>query len=105
MRDGDTYRVALAGELDLLTGQRLEHELDRLQATNAHEVFLDLSGLQFIDSVGIGVIIRANTRSRSHGKRLIILRGPDSVHRPFELMGLASRLPFVDHAPVEAARS
>lgn len=105
VRDGDSYRVALAGELDLLTGRQLEDELYRLEATNAHELVLDLSGLRFIDSVAIGVIIRANTRSRSHGKRLVILRGPDSVHRPFELIGLATRLPFVDRTPAVAARS
>ncbi len=96
-REGDIHVVAPAGELDLDTAQRLEDELTRVEATDAAAILLDLRGLGLVDSCGMGVVIRAS--ARAHGGRLSIVRGPAHVHRPFELSGLAARLPFVDAAP------
>lgn len=96
--DGDRRIIAVSGELDLASAWQLEIALRRAEATDAHEILLDLGGLQFIDSIGIQIVIHASDRSRTHGKRLQILSGPPSVHRAFELAGLASRLPFAERA-------
>lgn len=92
------------GALDRVTVRQLEEELQRVEALGAGEILLDLGGLEFIDSTGMRAVIGANRRARSHGHRLIILRGPDNVHRRFELSGLASRLPFVDHVDVASSQ-
>ena len=97
VRRGETHVVALAGELDLATVRQLEHQLERVEQTDAGAIVLDLRDLQVIDSAGMHVLIRASARSRTQSGRLTIVRGPDSVHRAFEICGLASRLPFVDH--------
>lgn len=97
LREGDTHVVALAGELDLGTAQDLEDELARVEATDPPKIVLDLRDLRLVDSSGMAVVIRAS--ARSDRARLNILRGPDSVHRPFELSGLAARLPFVEAPP------
>lgn len=90
--------IAPGGELDLESAKALDDELVRVERTDAAQIVVDLSGLKLIDSVGIAVLIKAAARSRAHD-RLRILRGADSVHRPFELSGLASRLPFVAPPP------
>ncbi len=59
-------------------------------------IVVDLSGLTFMDSTGIRVLIMANARSRDDGNRLALLRGPAAVQRVFELSGVDSLLPFVD---------
>ena len=97
-RYGDTHVIALGGELDLDSAQALDDELSRVEATDAAQIVVDLRELKLIDSVGIGVLLHAAARLRSH-ERLRILRGADPVHRPFELTGLASRLPFVAPPP------
>jgi anti-anti-sigma factor len=97
-RVGDRYVVGACGELDLGGAWRLERELRRAEESSAHEILLDLGGLQFIDSIGMQVVIHASDRARDHGKRLMILSGPRNVHRAFELSGLATRLPFVDRS-------
>ena len=97
MREGETHIVAPAGELDLDTAHHLEDELARVEASDAATILLDLRGLGLVDSCGMGVVIRASARAQ--GARLRIVRGPDSVHRTFELSGMAKRLPFVDAAP------
>ena len=95
-RSDDEHVIALVGELDLDGAERVTQELQRAEATDARRIVLDLSNLEFIDSSGIRLIIAADARSRMDGDRLVVIRGPQAVHRVFELTGIAERLTFVD---------
>ena len=95
-RRDDEHVIALAGELDLDGAQRVSQELERAAAADVRRVVLDLSQLEFIDSSGIRLIVEADARLRTEGERLALIRGPQPVHRVFELTGVAERLPFVD---------
>ncbi|MEA2157106.1 MAG: anti-sigma factor antagonist [Solirubrobacteraceae bacterium] len=95
-RQGDVHVIALNGELDLATAGALERELLRVEATDAASIVLDLSGLTFMDSTGIRVMLSADARSRADSERLALLRGPFAVQRVFELTGVVDLLPFAD---------
>ena len=95
-RDGGTHRISPSGELDLATAPDLEAELLRVEATDADAIVLDLSGLDFIDSTGIRLVVMADARSRADSNRLSLLRPSDGVFRVFVICGMADRLPFVD---------
>ena len=95
-RDGDVHVIALTGELDLANGDELQRELLRVEATDAQSIVVDLSGLQFMDSVGIHVLLSADARSRADSERLTLLRGPAAVQRVLELTGVVDLLPFAD---------
>lgn len=103
-RHGDREIVEAVGELDLSSAWEFERELRRAEATDAREILIDLSGLGFIDSVGMEVVIHAVARSRHHSKRLMIGPGPEPVQRAFEHSGLAVLLPFVERQPVQQPR-
>jgi anti-sigma B factor antagonist len=92
-QDG-TFVVALFGEMDAANAGELDRALLRAEGTDAVEIVLDLSGLHFIDSTGIAVLVAADARSRADGKRLSVLRGSEPVQRTIEICGLADRLPF-----------
>jgi len=94
-RDGETHVVALLGELDIAGAPALEEELLRVEATDAEQIVVDLSSLEFIDSTGIRLVVMAADRC-SADSRLTLLRGPKQVHRVFEITDLAKRLPFAD---------
>ena len=101
VRDGGRQILAARGHLDLANAWRFEQELRRAEASDAREILLDLGGVEFIDAVGMEVVIHATARSRHHSKTLMILSGPSHVHRSFEVSGLVARLPFVPrHAGV-----
>jgi anti-anti-sigma factor len=104
-RDGHAHVVRLIGELDMHTAQAFEDELKRVEATAAREIIVDLSGLRFIGSDGLKVFIQANARSRRGGNRLMLMRGPDDVHKIFETAGLLTRLPFADHGEIGPYRT
>ncbi len=90
------YVVAPYGELDLATAPDVLRELERAERSDAAEIVLDLSGLSFIDSSGIRLVLHADARSRTDGERLRLLPGRPRVHHVFALCGLVDRLPFVD---------
>lgn len=92
-RDGDRHVVELTGELDLGGAPAVEDELLKAQESDASSILVDLSGLEFIDSTGIRLMVMA--AERSEDGRLALLRGPEQVHRVFEITDLADRLPFV----------
>lgn len=57
--DGDSFVIALDGELDLSTVPAVEAALFAAEAGCAKRIVLDLSALRFIDSTGIGMVLRA----------------------------------------------
>lgn len=92
-RDGVVHTVGLVGELDLATAGDVERELERVEASDALSIVLDLSGLTFMDSTGVRLVVRASARSRADSNRLALLRGPKAVQRVFELCGRATLCP------------
>jgi anti-sigma B factor antagonist len=95
-REGDVHTIRLEGELDIATAERIQDELAIAEASDARSIVLDLSGLTFMDSTGVRLLLSADARSRADSNRLSIVRGPASVQRVFVLSGVDSTLPFID---------
>ena len=95
-RSADVVLVTLRGELDLRAGVELEPELERLGNCDHDVVALDLRSLEFLDSSGLGVIVQAAQMLDYAGRRLVLVRGPQSVQRMFEITRMTERLEFVD---------
>ena len=89
-------RIALQGELDISSAERVEQELRRVEEGSPTTMLLDLRPLRFIDSTGLRLVLGADLRARRAGRRLVIVRGPDTVHRVFRIALLDRRLEFVD---------
>jgi anti-sigma B factor antagonist len=94
-RDG-LVRIALRGELDLSTVRQVEEEITRAETSNPPLIVLDLGSLRFLDSTGLRLIMTADQRARDQGRRVAIVRGPDSVNRVFTITKLGDRLEIVD---------
>lgn len=95
-REGDVHTICLFGELDLATVPDVEEEIQRVEATDAAAIIVDLSGLTFMDSTGVRLMLSADARSRANANRLTLLRGPAAVQRVLELCGVERLLPFAD---------
>ncbi len=89
-------RARLTGELDLATVPQLKDVL-REQLAGGHDVVLDLSALEFVDSSGLQAILVALKESASLPGTLTISSSiPPQVHRLLEIAGVLSMLPLVD---------
>jgi anti-anti-sigma factor len=95
-REGDTYVIRIAGELDLGNYERLDQALLDAEASDAPRILVDLDRLVFIDSTGLQVILKAARRAEGSGDRLRITRGKEYVADMFRLTALDVTLPFED---------
>jgi anti-anti-sigma factor len=84
-------RLSLEGELDFASTRVLDDRLTRLRAKK-RPVRLDLSKLEFIDSTGLHLLIRAVGDARTNGWELQI--EPEVSHTVDRLFRLAHFDPF-----------
>jgi len=93
-RQGQAAVIAVAGELDLATGPELEAQLGGISPTSTELVVVDLRELEFMDSTGLSIIVRAHQRFAGEGCRLVLVRGSPQVQRLLDLTGVAERIPL-----------
>jgi anti-anti-sigma factor len=96
-------RLALTGELDLLSAPAFDDALVAVEGEKWPLVILDLSQLDFIDSSGLRLIARAHARAQQDGRRVVVVQGNETIERVFELTHLDDAIEIVDD--VEQARS
>jgi len=64
--DGDAWRLGLAGELDLASGEVLMSEVRRLPISERQSIIVDLSFLEFADVAGIRGLLDAYALLSEH---------------------------------------
>lgn len=82
--------VKVEGELDHHKAEEIKGLVDdKMRSTNAVNVIFDFSGLSFMDSSGIGVIMGRYKKARTLGGRVIVYGVNASVLRIMEMSGLS----------------
>jgi anti-anti-sigma factor len=94
-RQDDTVTIALAGEFDLATRSKVERAL--VPMASGERLVVDLTGLSFIDSTGIRILMELDVRARMDGWTLVIARTPGGpVQRVLDLCNVSDRVLIVD---------
>jgi anti-sigma B factor antagonist len=97
VQDGErAVLIGVSGELDLASSPELERELERGTASDVELLIIDLRKLEFMDSTGLSVLVRAHQKATQSGKRFALVKGPQQVQRLLSLTGVAERLTVVD---------
>jgi len=91
---GDLCELTLAGEIDVYTAPGLKKELVELIEGGCNNVIVDLEGVAFIDSSGLGVLVSALRRAREHDGSVRIVCSRDSVLKIFRITGLDKVFPI-----------
>jgi anti-anti-sigma factor len=94
-RNGEAHRVAAVGELDIATVEKLERALLEVESSDAGMIVLDLSGLSFIDSTGLRLVLDLNERCGGDTDRLRVVAGSPAVERLLDIVGLRDQLPLI----------
>lgn len=88
--------LGLAGEIDMLTVSQLSTAVNELLTDPPARIILDLSGVTFCDSQGLGTLV-VLSRKASHARSLLILTNVgDFLHRVLDITGLRSALMIRD---------
>ena len=85
--------VTLAGECDLHTGRQLRDVLTSELSRGAQRMILDLSGLSFMDSTGMQVLLSVRTVLNVRGGTLSLVAPQPVVTRILELTGADQYIP------------
>jgi anti-sigma B factor antagonist len=83
-RDGDVFVVV--GDIDASNSPSLAAALRPLGV--GHDVVVDVAGVEFIDSRGLGVLMDAHRRAADGGRALVLRNPSPAVSRLLELVGL-----------------
>jgi anti-anti-sigma factor len=89
--DGNEVSLRLDGTLDLTTVTTFEECLDRLDP-GVRTVAVDLSRVSFIDSTGVGALVRARNDLDVGLRRLGVSAASDRVRYVLEVSGVAGLL-------------
>jgi anti-sigma B factor antagonist len=87
--------VCLAGELDAYTGPAVREALADAVAAGCRFVVLDLAAVEYIDSVGLGIIVGAAKRAMEAEGNLAVVAPRPNVLRVFEISGTRELLNVV----------
>jgi anti-anti-sigma factor len=103
-QDADTTLVRLAGELDLNCRRQFESTFQRVASVRSSKIVVDLSGLTFIDSSGLRMILEVESQSRRDGFDLSFIPGQGQVRQVFQLTGVDAALSKVAEEPAADGR-
>ena len=88
--------ITWAGSVDVAAAPALERELDDAVAAAEDGLVIDMSAVRFIDSTGLGILVRVAETARPRGLGITLRSMPANVHRLLDLMGLSVLFTFDD---------
>lgn len=92
-----TPLVAVAGELDAIAAPQLDEALAPLLADGSGSgLVLDLGGVTFLDSSGLGVCIKAVKGVRANGGEVALVVTTPRVRKVLEITGIDQAVTVVD---------
>jgi anti-sigma B factor antagonist len=85
---GDVALLTASGELDLYAAEPLRNALTPLVEGDPPALIVDLSGVGFIDSTALGVLVGAAKLLRSGGGAFVVISSDPRIVRLLEITGL-----------------
>jgi anti-sigma B factor antagonist len=79
--EAGTARLEVNGELDIGTAPALDDAVDQALDAGCQEVVLDLAGTTFLDSMGLGALLRAARTVDARRGKMAVLSPPGSEAR------------------------
>lgn len=103
-REGSTV-VTATGQLDVATAPTLHQRLEEAQLDRGSVVILDLDGIEFVDDLGLGVLLAAVKRARQSDGRLLVVANRPRILELFDLTGLDRVLEVAADVPTALRRA
>ena len=94
--DDGAVTVTVVGEVDTFTAPVLRSSLDTQLEQQPKELVIDLSGVQFLGSAGLAVLVETQKSARSREVDLRLVATTRAVTRPLEVTGLIDLFTIVD---------
>ena len=80
--------IAVSGEIDVYTAPKLREKLISLVEDGSYQLIVDLEGVEFLDSTGLGVLVGGLKRVRAHDGWIDLVCTQSRILRIFRITGL-----------------
>ena len=80
--------VEVSGEIDVYTAPRLRETLISLVDQGNYHLIVDMEGVDFLDSTGLGVLVGGLKRVRAHEGSLRLVCNQERILKIFRITGL-----------------
>ena len=87
-RENNVTILKLEGELDVYTSPNLKEKIVTLIKTERPFVVLDLKGLSYMDSTGLGVMAAGLKRFRENGGNIVLVSPQKIIQKILELTNM-----------------
>jgi anti-sigma B factor antagonist len=86
---GDRTVVEVGGEIDVYTAPKLREQLVELVNDGSFHLVVDMEGVDFLDSTGLGVLVGGLKKVRAHDGSMELICSQDRLLKIFRITGLA----------------
>jgi len=93
---GEVAVLSATGEIDVFTAPDLDEEIARLVSEGRSTLVVDLSQVTFLDSTGLGVLVKGLKATREAGGGLRLVVTTDRIRKIFDITGLDAAMPLFD---------
>ena len=100
---GDFMVISVGGDIDVYSAPMLRDRLVTLVESGHHHLIIDLGQVDFLDSTGLGVLVGALKRVRTHQGSLALVCTEERLLKIFRITGLAKVFPIYDTAASAAS--
>lgn len=95
-RHGAAEVIAFTGDLDVATRRAARDALQVALREGTGPLVLDLSGIEFLDSTGLTVLVNTANEAERVARPFAIVAPPGQARRTLELSGLDEELRLLD---------
>lgn len=88
--------LAIDGRLDVAGVGAIETPLIVATVTRGMSVMIDMSGVEFLGSLGIGMLVRCAVSLNRRGARFVLFNCQPLIRRTLEIAKVTSVLPIFD---------
>ncbi|HEX6887883.1 MAG TPA: STAS domain-containing protein [Candidatus Nanopelagicales bacterium] len=101
--EGDATVLAASGEVDVYSAPDLDQAIGEALATGHRHLVIDLSAVTFLDSTGLGVLVKGLKGARDAGGWLRLVVISERIRKIFDITGLDASMPLFDTADAALA--
>ena len=82
------WEICLIGEVDISNVHEFKEQIETALAKVEQNILIDLSGLDYIDSTGLGIIIGVYSSIKDKGLTIKVANPGDSIKKLINITGL-----------------
>ena len=95
-QEGSAAVIAAVGEVDVFTAPGLDAAIEAELEAGHTQLVVDLTGVTFLDSTGLGVLVKGLKGAREAAGTLRLVVTSERIRKIFDITGLDASMPLFD---------